>query len=408
MEEKISVVLVGINGYGSLYLRELLSNQDARIQLNGVVDINPEFSDYYDELIGRQIPIYQSIESFYKEKQADLAIISTPIHLHKEQACFCMNYGSHVLCEKPMTANPKDVQVMKDTRDKTGKFLAIGFNWSFIPSILELKKDIIKGIFGKPIRFKSMVQWPRNESYYNRSPWAGKKYSTDGSMIFDSVANNATAHFLHNLLYLNGDNVDTSSKIDTLEAELYRVNNIETFDTCVTYIKTINNVDIYFYASHATKENKEPCFQLEFENATITYESDGDFNDIVADWNDGTSKIYKGPENQNHLTKLSISLDAISNKNYQIPCGIEASIPHVLSIQAMHESVPLVKEFPQTIVRYDDFEKQFWIQDLSKILNYCYTNCFLPSETDTNWALRGKKINVSQLSKNIFHSQPDS
>src|SRR5699024_11272594 len=149
-----------------------------------------------------------------------------------------------------------------------------------IPSILELKKDIIKGIFGKPIRFKSMVQWPRNESYYNRSPWAGKKYSTDGSMIFDSVANNATAHFLHNLLYLNGDNVDTSSKIDTLEAELYRVNNIETFDTCVTYIKTINNVDIYFYASNATKEKKEPCFQLEFKTQTITNESDEDFNEI--------------------------------------------------------------------------------------------------------------------------------
>ena len=39
----------------------------------------------------------------------------------------------------------------------------------------------------------------------------GKKYSTDGSMIFDS--NQIMTHFLHNLLYLNGDNADTSSKL---------------------------------------------------------------------------------------------------------------------------------------------------------------------------------------------------
>ena len=44
--------------------------------------------------------------------------------MHKEQACFCMNYGI-VLCEKPMTAI-LGYSSLKDTRDKTGKFLAMG------------------------------------------------------------------------------------------------------------------------------------------------------------------------------------------------------------------------------------------------------------------------------------------
>ena len=38
----------------------------------------------------------------------------------------------------------------------------------------ELKRDILAGILGKPLHFKSVVLWPRRKSYYQRSNWAGK------------------------------------------------------------------------------------------------------------------------------------------------------------------------------------------------------------------------------------------
>lgn len=389
MENTLSIVLIGINGYGSNYLKELLLNNDKIIKLNGVVDIKPESSEFYTELIERKIPIYTSIEKFYAEKTADLAIVSTPIHLHKYQACFCMNNNSHVLCEKPMTANPDDIQEMKKIRDKTGKFLAIGFNWSFISSILELKKDIIHGEFGKPIRIKSMVQWPRNEVYYNRSPWAGKKYSSDKSMIFDSVANNATAHFLHNLFYLIGNQIETSSFLDTIEYELYRVNNIETFDTCALHLKNKDDVDIYFYASHATKSISDPCFELEFEKATIKYNPN---KNITAIFNDGSKKVYQDPESKSHLTKLYVCIDAILTSDYQIPCGIEASIPHVLCIKALHSPISKVNLFPKSLIRYDKNNKQYWIDNLDQDLDYCYSHWILPSDTEISWSSKSNKI----------------
>src|SRR5690625_2308749 len=396
MDENVSVVLVGINGYGSLYLQELLSNTDENVHLSGVVDIYPESSDYYQEILDREIPVFQSIETFYDEFEADFAIISTPIHLHREQACFCMNQGSHVLCEKPMTANPADLSPMINTRDNTGKFLAIGFNWSFVPSILELKTDILNGKFGKPIRFKSMALWPRDLAYYHRSSWAGKKYDNNGAMIFDSVANNATAHFLHNLLYLTGDTIDTSGQPDTVTAELYRVNNIETFDTCAVQLKTKKDVDIYFYASHAVKENKDPCFQLEFENATITYDGNKTAHNIVAIWNDGTEKVYEGPEKYSHLTKLPVCIDAIRKQDNQIPCGPEAASAQVKSIQAMHESVSDVNLFPQSFIHYEASERRYWIKNLVEDLDHCYTNWSLPSDVNFEWSIRGRSIKINE------------
>src|SRR5699024_3010834 len=189
-----------------------------------------------------------------------------PIHLHKNQACLAMEKGSHVLCEKPATADLEHLQEMIDTRDRTKKQLAIGFNWSFTESVQELKNDILSGKFGRPLKAKSIVLWPRNADYFNRSSWAGKKFSPDGDRIFDSVANNATAHFLHHLLYLSGDSIETSAEIDHLTAELYRANPIETFDTCAVRLQTKNDVEIVYIAAHAVSEQHRPKYIMEFEN----------------------------------------------------------------------------------------------------------------------------------------------
>lgn len=341
MVKKVSILLVGMSGYGNVYLKELLTKKNENASLIGVVDINPKRSDYYEEIIHRDIPIYKSMCEFYSNNHSNLAIISTPIHLHKEQSCYAMNRGSNVLCEKPMSANPEDIQTMIDTRDKTRKFLAIGFNWSFTTSVQQLKKDILNGNFGKMKRLKSIALWPRTQDYFNRSNWAGKKHSHDGDMIFDSVANNATAHFLHHLLYLTGDRIDTSAQLKNVTAELYRANAIETFDTCAVKVKTKSDIDIYYYATHTVKETKEPQFVVEFDNATVNYESGYEDSNIVATWKDGTTSVYEDPEEE-HLAKLNVCINAIQQGDQQILCGPEAASAHVNCIYAMHQSVPEV------------------------------------------------------------------
>jgi len=390
-EKKVSLLLVGISGYGHSYLKEIFSEKNQSAYLAGVVDINPKRSDFYDEIVDKNIPIYNSLEAFYQEKQADLAIISTPIHLHKEQACYAMNHGSNVLCEKPMTANPEDIQEMINVRDQTGKFMAIGFNWSFAPSTQQLKKDILNGKFGKAKRLKSLVLWPRNEEYYNRSAWAGKEYSPDGKMIFDSVANNATAHFLHHLLYLTGDSIEKSADIDHVTAELYKANNIETFDTCAVHIQTKSDIEVLFMASHAVNENRRPHFVLEFEHATITYDPDHGTNEMVAVMNDGSKIVYEDPE-VNRNAKLHVCTEAVLQGNHDILCGVEAATQHVQSIYAMHQSVPNVPKFPSEITNRDESQKLNWIEGLEDTLVECYEDWSLPSNLGVKWSQKGKSI----------------
>ena len=96
---KTTVVIAGIGGYGAASLAELLHHKRVeRFQIVGAVDPYPDKSQYYVELQSRNIPIYGSLEAFYAERSAQLAILATPIHLHASQAVLCMEHGSDVIC----------------------------------------------------------------------------------------------------------------------------------------------------------------------------------------------------------------------------------------------------------------------------------------------------------------------
>lgn len=393
--QKVGVLLVGMNGYGETYLREILSDKYENAYLAGAISRNPQRSKHYDELMKREVPICGTMEEFFENHKADLTIISTPIHLHKAQSIYAMEHGSHVLCEKPITANPKDIEEMIEVRDRTGKFLAIGFNWSFAEATQKLKKDILAGKFGKAKRAKTIILWPRDDEYYGRSGWAGKKYSDDGDMIFDSVANNATAHFIHHLLYLTGSTIDTSAQIKELTAETYKVNDIETFDTCAAIMKTDDGPDILYLASHAVYENRRPHFVIEFEEATITYNPEEDDRGMVATLKDGSTIVYGDPEPDRN-SKIPVCIDAAYKGHHQILCGVEASTPHVQSIQAIHESVLESPKFPEEITRRDEERKLNWVEGLEELLHECYEKWTIPSDLGVEWAQKGKTIQVNE------------
>lgn len=390
MRKQVSIVLIGIGGYGNTYVKELL-DEKYEAHIAGVVDINPENSGDYERIVKKNIPIFSSIEDFYATSQADLAIISSPIQFHKDQSIYAMLHGSNVLCEKPICASFKDAQEMIAVRDKTGKFLAIGFDWSFHPSVQQLKQDIETGIFGKPKRLKSIALWPRNKDYYQRSGWAGKKYSDNDAPIFDSVANNATSHFLHHMFYILGPTKEESCKLKNVTAELYRANPIETFDTCAVRINTQDDVEVLFYATHAVKENMGPSSVFEFEKATITYTSGK--SGIEAHFNDGSKKTYPDPQ-KSRLVKLQTCIDAVAKENKDILCGPEAASAHVLCIQGMHESVKEANLFPEELVRYEKDTKLTYVDGLNSKLIECYDNWCLPSDVGTAWSKKGKTITL--------------
>jgi predicted dehydrogenase len=386
MSHPLTIVVVGIGGYGHHFMNALLdapSHQDVRIV--GTVDPRPDGYERLDELRARRIPHFDTLDDFYRAHTADLAVISSPIQFHADQVCTALSHGSHVLCEKPLCCTPADADRMAAAQQAAGRHVAIGYQWSFSGAVQELKADILAGRFGKPRRLRCLTLWPRDDKYYNRNRWAGATHDEQGRPVFDSPVNNACAHHLHHLFYLLGDKANASAAPTTLTAELFRANAIANYDTAAIRCGTSAGADILFVTSHAVRSRLGPNYQLEFENAVVEY-VDAPSAIIKATFTSGSTICYGSPDEPRDR-KLWCTVAAI-RKGEPALCPIGAAASHTRAV-AMAQAAGIA-DFPKRLIRtVGEPGSQFTVvQGLDGALRRCYEQWSLPSELDFAWASR--------------------
>ncbi|MBN2212412.1 MAG: Gfo/Idh/MocA family oxidoreductase [Sedimentisphaerales bacterium] len=385
MNHSIKLVLVGMGGYGGFYVRELLHNKNATsAHLVGIVEPRPENCYYEKDVRDRNIPVFSDFHTLYSHLDADLVVISSPIQFHCEQTCLALTHNSHVLCEKPICATLEEARKMVAARDAGGKHVAVGFQWCYSPAIKQLKEDIAQGRFGTPKRLKSTAFLPRGLNYYQRNDWAGKIRDSQGRWVLDSPVNNATAHYLFNMLYVLGDKSDLCANIQNMEVELYRANNIESFDTAALRIFTQNGVEILFFTSHATQGETDVQFYYEFEDAVV--ETTGPPYSIVAKNNNGIIATYGDP-NLDEACKLWQAI-AMTKEGIPPACGLETAITHTLCIHAIHHFEIDIIHFPLELLHKEPLGNDSWIrvEGLFDAFNQCYINNVLPYEIKIPWS----------------------
>ena len=394
-ESSVSVVLSGIGGYGLMYLSAMLDHPDgSRFRLAAVADPFPERCNRLDDIHSRSIPVFRSLDDFFRKERAELAILSSPIQWHSRQACLGLEMGSHVLCEKPLAATVQDAGRIIRSRKESGRQVAVGYQWSFSRSILALKKDILSGEFGKPIRLKTFHLWPRDDKYYRRNDWAGRKRDASGDWILDSPANNAFAHELHNMFFLLGGRIDRSALPVEVTAELYRAHPIENFDTCVCRARTADSTEILFLVSHATERKIGPWFHFEFDRAVIRL--DETHPQITASFPDGSVRLYGHPDDDPQEKKLWDFLDSIRTGE-PVVCGPEAASAQVLCVNAMQESMPEITVFPDLMIRSRRGPDNRWVsvEGLEKALIGCFERSAMPNEIGLPWSVRANRVDLT-------------
>ena len=396
MYDAATIALVGIGGYGSIYVSALLeaNGKAPDHRFAAAVDPFPTLCDRLEELRGRQVPIYPSLEALYQHHRPELVVISSPFHLHAGQTIEALAHGSHVLCEKPMCVTVRQAEQMRRARDGAQRHVAIGYQWSFSPAIQRLKNDIRANVFGAPKRLKTLVLWPRDETYYSRNRWAGKQHDEQGNPIFDSPVSNACAHYLHNMLYVLGEETDRSAVPQRVTAELYRAHPIENYDTAALRCRTEGGAEILFVVSHATRQTHGPEFRYEFENAVVTF-AEHRGGEIVAQFNDGTQRSYGSPWESSDTGKLWATLRAIRSDTPTV-CGIEAAVAQTQVLTAAQDSMPSPLPFPTPIVRVEGEAgaRKTWVEGLEDVLSRCYEEFRLPSELNVPWARAGRPVDV--------------
>lgn len=382
----MKLLLVGAGGYASNYIKILLNPKRSDLVWEGLVDPFYSACQYKEQIDAANIPVYDTMEKFYSRHTADLAIICTPTFLHCEQSICALSYGSNVLCEKPAAPNVREVEEMLKAEKKYGRFIAIGYQWSYSDAMQKLKADILKGVLGKPEHFKTAISWPRDIAYYKRGGGWGGKIKKDGKLLLDSIASNACAHYLHNMFFLLGDTMETSASVEKVQAECYRANEIENFDTCCIKMKTQSGTELFFAATHAANRNRNPEFIYTFQNGKVFFAQD-EGSQIVAEFHDGSKKIYGDPF-ENDFKKLQDCIDAVKNETVPI-CTAKTALPHVELIETIYKTTPIYR-FSQEHIRFDHEKNAVYVHGLFENFYNAYEKGVLFSELNSEIFERNK------------------
>ncbi len=370
MSEAVSVMLVGLGGYGGVYVRALLDDPalaPVPFQFVAGIDTNPQACVQYDDLQKMNLPIYADIKEGLEKHNPELCIISTPIHTHVPLASIALQHGCSVLLEKPLCGSLQEADELENIAKKSEGFLAIGYQNRYAKSTECLLADVQSGEFGKLIRQKCITLRPRNFAYYQRSAWAGRRCMPNGAAVFDGPAMNASAHFLYYQLLLAHAQTDAEAQLK--ECILSRANDIENHDS-IALSYSCGDIDCLFLASHSVTGEEFIESEYEFEHAVLRSEK---HQPAQVTFKDGRVLSYMS--NGSGREKFDVCLAALRG-GPQPPCDIASAKRHVALLEQ-------IRDFPIRAITNGSLQRnndQVWVDGLGEALMRAYELGEMPSD----------------------------
>ncbi|GGW32175.1 Gfo/Idh/MocA family protein [Arenibacter certesii] len=145
MGKKIRWGILGLGNIANSFVKDLALVNDAEIAAVASRSIEKAklFAKEY------QVPLaFGSYEELLECKDVDIVYIATPHSFHANLSIMAMDYGKHVLCEKPMGINREEVEKMLTSAKKNKVFLMEALWSRFNPAIRKVKSLVEAGEIG--------------------------------------------------------------------------------------------------------------------------------------------------------------------------------------------------------------------------------------------------------------------
>jgi D-xylose 1-dehydrogenase (NADP+, D-xylono-1,5-lactone-forming) len=92
---------------------------------------------------------YGSYEALLEDADVDAVYISLPNTMHREWSIRSLEAGKHVICEKPFSKRPDDVEAAFDAAEQTGRLLTEAFMYRHNPQTAKLVELVREGAVGE-------------------------------------------------------------------------------------------------------------------------------------------------------------------------------------------------------------------------------------------------------------------
>lgn len=388
------VALIGIGGFGAVHARIIMELvEEGQLKLTAFTEIHAAaYPETYRRLIALGAQHYTDYEQMLAEHtETDFVAIVTPIVTHKSICIRVMSMGYHVLVEKPPAVTIQDLDEMLAVQQQSGKLCQVNFQNTSGRAFREMLSLLQQGEIGQLREVTGVGMWMRSKAYYARTAWAGKLID-NGQYVLDGTFNNPFAHLLNNCMLAAGAGEPSRMLPEWVQAELYRVNEIEGDDVSCIRTGVAGGVTVSFYAMLCHENNEHPYITVRGTEGEMRWSYDNTLS--VRSTNREEKYSYEAESLIRCMYKNL--MQAIEDDAIPLYSTIESCRSFVLVSNGAYESSLAVHPIPQQFVieREAGNSSVRLLPGLSACMNEIAERRLLYSEVPLPWAASTKRVQM--------------
>lgn len=254
--EKLRIGIIGCGTILPVHLDGIHSFDQAELKI--VCDIKEEVAKEVARI--ENCSYVTDYEKVLQDDSIDVVHILTPHYLHVPMALKAIEYGKHVVLEKPVGISFKELQQLKEVASKSQVTVGVTLQNRFNPTTVKMMELVKSSELGKFISSKGILTWCRKDAYYSDSNWRGKLATEGGGLLI-----NQALHTLDLLEYIGGP-------IKSLKAQVanYTHPEIEVEDTAMISFDYESGASGSFYGTNSYGENSQIEMGFVFEKGQLS------------------------------------------------------------------------------------------------------------------------------------------
>ena len=218
----VNFVVIGYGGMGSYHAKGLIKEEDG-VNVIGVYDIDEAKTKLANE---EGFAVYNSLDEVLNDQAVEAVLIATPNDSHKELAIKAMKAGKHVVCEKPVMMNTKELEEVMAVAEMENKTFMVHQNRRWDNDFLIIRDLYQTHQIGELFQIESRVQGANGIP----GDWRHMKQHGGGMLLDWGV------HLLDQLLFM------VDSPLKTVAADLSFVLGDEVDDGFISYLTFENGL----------------------------------------------------------------------------------------------------------------------------------------------------------------------
>jgi predicted dehydrogenase len=193
-----AAAVIGSGFIGTVHVEAL---RRIGVTVRGILEDTPEHGAARARELG-VARAYGTLDELLDDQAVDAVHVTSPNHLHHEQACRILSAGRHVVCEKPLAMTSAESADLVRRAASAGVVNAVNFNIRFYPLNQHLAAEIAAGRLGD-VRFvtgRYFQDWLALDTDWN---W---RLEPDRGGVLRAVAD-IGSHWLDLLTFISGQRV---------------------------------------------------------------------------------------------------------------------------------------------------------------------------------------------------------